>query len=82
MAIWNNPSVTRPIRKGGLGNIEIIYSIGILDEFQDVVEQCFLCLGLMTGFAGSWRDFKVFVIETESHGSKHDVHTLLDTVLT
>lgn len=39
MAVRDNPAVASAIRKGGLRDIKVGNTIGILDEFKDVIEQ-------------------------------------------
>ena len=38
VAVRDNPAVASTIRKGGLRDIKVGNTIGILDEFKDVIE--------------------------------------------
>lgn len=80
VAVWNNPSVACSVRKCRLGNIEIIYSIGILDKFQNAIEECFLCLCFVTGFGCTGWNYKMLVVEAKSNGAQYNVHALLDAM--
>ena len=81
MAVRDNPAVASTIRKGGLRDIKVGNTIGILDEFKDVIEQRLFSFCLITGLRCSGRNLQMFVVQSERHGPQYNVHTLLDAML-
>ena len=81
MAVRDDPAVASTVWKGGLSDIKVGNTIGILDELKDVVEQRFFSFCLITGLRRSRWNLQMFVVQAERHGTQYDVHTLLDAML-
>ena len=80
VTVWSNPEVFRPGCFCSQRYIKVRVIVGILNQFQDMIEQGFFGFCLIAGFCCSFRYLKMFVVETECHCSENYVHALLEVV--